>query len=33
MTLPVEYAGHSNFAILDCGAGISVVTKKVWENW
>ena len=32
-TLPVEYAGHSNLAILDYGAGVAIATKKVWENW
>ena len=32
-TLPVEHAGHSIMAILDCGAGVSVVTKKVWDTW
>ena len=31
--LPVEYAGHSIMAILDGGAGMSIVTKKVWELW
>ena len=32
-TLPVEYAGHSIFAILDCGSGVAIATKKVWEIW
>ena len=31
--LPVEYAGHSIMAILDGGAGMAVITKKVWELW
>ena len=30
-TLPVEYNGHKNLAILDSGAGIAIVTKQVWE--
>ena len=31
--LPVEYAGHSIMAILDGGAGMAIITKKVWELW
>ena len=31
--LPVEYAEHSIMAILDGGAGMAVITKKVWELW
>ena len=32
-TLPVEYAGHNHLAILDCGAGIAIAKKGVWERW
>ena len=31
--LSVEYAGHSIMAILDGGAGMSIITKEVWELW
>ena len=31
-TLPIEYVGHSNLAILDCGSGVAIATKKVWEQ-
>ena len=31
--LPIEYAGHSILAILDGGAGMSIITKGVWELW
>ena len=32
-TLPVEYNGMKNLAILDSGAGVAIATKSVWEQW
>ena len=32
-TLPVKYGGKESMAILDSGAGISIVTKRVWIKW
>ena len=31
--LPVNYEGIDSIAILDSGAGISIVTKTTWEKW
>ena len=32
-TLPIEYNGVKNLAILDSGAGVAIATKSVWEQW
>ena len=32
-TIPIEYAGQTNIAIMDSGAGVAIATKHVWESW
>ena len=32
-TIPVEYAGQTNIAIMDSGAGVAIATKNMWESW
>ena len=32
-TLPVECKGVKTLAILDSGAGVAIMTKKIWEAW
>ena len=32
-TIPVEFVGQTNVAIIDSGAGVAIATKNMWEAW
>ena len=32
-TLTVKNDTHQHLAILDTGAGVSIITKETWKSW